>query len=184
MKVVVGAEYNGRTTPAVSTFMSYVIFRPYWNVPEGIAGRELWPKQRRDESEFSRNGSEVVRASWGTYVRKKPAPDNALGQVKLIIPNDYAIYLHDTPSQALFKESVRAFSHGCIRVEHPDLLAEFVLGAKGWDLDRVRDAMADGADDQRVNLDQKLPVYIVYFTAFIRDGMLQFGNDIYAREVH
>ncbi len=182
MKVVVGAEYNGRTTPVFSDSMSYVIFRPYWNVPQGIASRELWPKQRRDRSYFRRHGYEVARASWGSYVRQKPAPDNALGQVKFIFPNDYAIYLHDTPAQALFTERVRAFSHGCIRVEHPDLLGEFVLRVHGWDLGRVRDAMANGEDDHRVNLDRKLPVYIVYFTTFIRDGMLHFGNDIYDRD--
>lgn len=182
MKVVVGAEYRGRATPAFSDSMSYVVFRPYWNVPQDIARRELWPKQRRDPSYFSRNGFEVVRASWGTYVREKPSPDNALGRVKFIFPNEHAIYLHDTPAQALFTEQVRAFSHGCIRVEQPDQLAEFVLGAQGWDIDTVRAAMSSGADNRRVNLDRTLPVYIVYFTTFQRDGTLHFGNDIYDRD--
>jgi len=182
MNVVVGAEYGGRTTPVFSDSMSYVVFRPYWNVPQGIASRELWPKQRQDASYFRRNGYEVVRASWGTYVRQKPAPDNALGRVKFIFPNDHAIYLHDTPAQALFAERVRAFSHGCIRVEHPDQLAQFVLGQEGWDIDRVREAMTNGADDRRVNLERTLPVYIVYFTTYIREGALHFGNDVYDRD--
>ena len=124
----------------------------------------------------------MVNANWGRYIRQKPAPNNALGQVKFIFPNDYAIYLHDTPAQALFDENVRAFSHGCIRVEDPDLLAEFVLSGQGWTLDRVREAMSGGSDNRRVDLTEKLPVYIVYFTTFFRDGALHFGNDIYDRD--
>lgn len=182
LNVVVGAEYDGRSTPVFSDSMAYVVFRPYWNVPAGIASRELWPKQRADPGYFGRHGYETVNASWGTYVRQKPAPDNALGRVKFIFPNDYAIYLHDTPAQTLFAEHVRAFSHGCIRVEHPDQLAEFVLGPQGWDIDRVRAAMTEGPDDRRVNLERRLPVYIVYFTTYGREGALYFGNDIYDRD--
>ena len=99
--------------------------------------------------------------------------------MKFIFPNDFAIYLHDTPSQALFSERVRAASHGCIRVEHPDALARFVLG---WDPDRIEAAMHTGPDNQRVNLDAKLPVYIVYFTAYANDGKVQFADDIYQRD--
>jgi len=179
MNVVVGAEYGGRSTPVFSDSMAYVVFRPYWNVPAGIASRELWPKQRADRGYFARNGYESVRASWGSYVRQKPGGDNALGLVKFIFPNDFAIYLHDTPSQALFSERVRAASHGCIRVEHPDALARFVLG---WDLERIQAAMRTGPDDQRVYLDTKLPVYIVYLTAYAGDGKVQFADDIYLRD--
>ncbi len=179
MNVVVGAEYRGRSTPAFSDSMAYVVFRPYWNVPAGIASRELWPKQRADAGYFTRNRYESVRASWGSYVRQKPGGDNALGLVKFIFPNDFAIYLHDTPSQALFAERVRAASHGCIRVEHPDALARFVLG---WDLDRIQAAMHTGPNNQRVNLDTKLPVYIVYLTVYASDGTVQFADDIYDRD--
>ncbi|MEO7998765.1 MAG: L,D-transpeptidase family protein, partial [Gemmatimonadaceae bacterium] len=182
MNVVVGAEYGGRSTPVFSDSMAYVIFRPYWNVPASIASRELWPKQRNDPGYFRRNGYESVHASWGTYVRQKPAPNNALGQAKFIFPNDHAIYLHDTPAHSLFDEQVRAFSHGCIRVAHPDQLAAFVLGVQGWNLDQARAAMATGPDNHRVNLERKLPVYIVYFTTYMRDGVLHFGNDIYDRD--
>jgi len=159
--------------------MAYVVFRPYWNVPAGIAARELWPKQRADASYFSRNGFETVRASWGSYVRQTPGSENALGLVKFIFPNDYAIYLHDTPLQTLFAERVRAASHGCIRVEHPDALAEFVLG---WDPERIQTAMNTGSDNYRVNLRARLPVYIVYFTAYASDGAVQFADDIYQRD--
>ena len=95
MKVVVGAEYDARATPVFSDSMEYIVFRPYWNVPQGIASRELWPKQRRDSTYFRRNGYEVVHANWGTYVRQKPAVANALGQAKFIFPNDHSIYLDD-----------------------------------------------------------------------------------------
>ncbi len=179
MKVVVGAEYGGRSTPVFSDSMEYIVFRPYWNVPRGIAARELWPRQRRDPGYFASHGYETARANGGTYVRQKPGPGNALGFVKFIFPNDFSIYLHDTPSRQLFNQDVRAFSHGCIRVEQPAELARYVLG---WDLDRVNAAMDDGPNDQRVNLAHKLPVYIVYFTTYLRAGSLQFANDIYDRD--
>jgi murein L,D-transpeptidase YcbB/YkuD len=179
MNVVVGAEYGGRSTPVFGDSMAYVVFRPYWNVPASIASRELWPKQRADAGYFARNGYETVNASWGSYVRQKPGGNNALGLVKFIFPNDFAIYLHDTPSQALFSERVRAASHGCIRVEEPDSLARFVLG---WDLDRIHAAMHTGANNQRVNLAAKLPVYIVYFTAYASEGKVQFADDIYGQD--
>ncbi len=179
MGIVVGAEYGGRSTPVFSDSMTYLVFRPYWNVPESIAANELWPKQRRDPGYFARNGYERAKASWGSYVRQKPGPGNALGFVKFIFPNDFNIYLHDTPARGLFNERVRAFSHGCIRVQDPAALAQFVLG---WDESRVKDAMSRGDNDHRVTLDKKLPVYIVYFTVLERDGVLQFANDIYDRD--
>ena len=87
--------------------------------------------------------------------------------------------MHDTPEKALFQQDVRAASHGCIRLEHPDRLAQFVLG---WDAARVRQAMESGEDDQQVDLERKVPVYIAYFTAYARDGQLYFGNDVYDRD--
>ncbi len=179
MGIVVGAEYGGRSTPVFSDSMAYLVFRPYWNVPSSIAANELWPKQRRDRGYFARNGYETVNASWGRYVRQVPGSNNALGYVKFIFPNDFNIYLHDTPSRSLFDERVRAFSHGCVRVQNPAALAQYVLG---WDEARVKDAMYNGANDHRVMLDRKLPVYIVYFTVLERDGLLQFANDIYDRD--
>ena len=178
MRVIVGADYGRRATPIFSDSMRYVVFNPYWNVPGGIAARELWPAQRQDPSYFGRNGYEVVRASWGTYVRQRPGPGNALGRVKFIFPNDYNVYLHDTPARELFAEGVRAFSHGCIRVERPLDLARFALGPQGWDSAAVAEAVAAG-DRRRVDLREKLPVYIVYLTAFVRDGAVAFRNDLY-----
>jgi murein L,D-transpeptidase YcbB/YkuD len=87
--------------------------------------------------------------------------------------------MHDTPDQELFDKDVRAFSHGCIRLEQPERMAEWVLG---WSPEKVREAMESDRDDRRVNLKQKVPVYIVYFTTFVRDGRLHFGNDLYNRD--
>ena len=182
MKVIVGAEYQNRATPVFSDSVSYVVFRPYWNVPDGIAAREIFPLARRDRSFLSRNGYEVVRSNDGTHVRQTPGPGNALGLVKFMFPNEFNIYLHDTPIPELFREQVRAMSHGCIRVEKPAELAAFVLGSQGWDAERIRAAMDSGADDHRVNLERKVPVYIVYFTTYLRDGVLYFGNDLYDRD--
>jgi murein L,D-transpeptidase YcbB/YkuD len=99
--------------------------------------------------------------------------------VKFLFPNDFNIYLHDTPQHELFNKDVRAFSHGCIRIEKPAELAQWVLG---WDAGRVQQAMNDGADNTSVKLSRKLPVYITYGTAYFRDGQLYFGNDLYHRD--
>jgi murein L,D-transpeptidase YcbB/YkuD len=111
--------------------------------------------------------------------RQRPGTSNALGLVKFMFPNDFNIYLHDTPNGELFKKDVRAFSHGCIRLEKPAELAQWVLG---WDADRVQQAMHSETNNHQVNLPQKIPVYIVYFTTYARDGQLYFGNDLYDRD--
>jgi murein L,D-transpeptidase YcbB/YkuD len=98
--------------------------------------------------------------------------------VKFLFPNDFNIYLHDTPNHELFNKDVRAFSHGCIRLEKPAELAQWVLG---WPADRVDEAMKSGPDNRAVKLPRKIPVYIVYFTTFINNGQLYFGNDLYHR---
>lgn len=176
MKVIVGQEYEDRATPVFSDSMEYVVFRPYWLVPPGIAEKEIFPK---GPGYLAANNMEVYRAQGETRVRQLPGEDNALGQIKFMFPNDFNIYLHDTPNRELFKEDVRAFSHGCIRVERPDRLANFVLG---WPQDRIDNAMNSGADDQSVRLPKKIPVYIAYITTYMRGGQLYFGNDLYARD--
>src|SRR5436190_8153536 len=121
MKVIVGAEYEGRATPVFSDSMEYVIFRPYWDVPPKIAENELIPKGVPADFEETTEGGEL-------HFRQRPGPKNALGLVKFMFPNDFNIYLHDTPQDNLFDKDVRAFSHGCIRLEKPDELASWVLG--------------------------------------------------------
>jgi len=179
MKVIVGAEYEDRNTPVFSDSMQYVVFRPYWNATEDIMSKELWPKVDSDPTFLERNDYEVVTDGGKPRIRQRPGEKNALGLVKFMFPNDFAIYMHDTPENALFDKDVRAFSHGCIRLEKPAAMAEWVLG---WPAAKVEDAMHNGPDDHRVNLPKKVPVYIVYFTTFMRDGRLHFGNDLYGRD--
>ena len=112
-------------------------------------------------------------------MRQKPGPGNALGLVKFLFPNSFSIYRHDTPQGELFKEDIRAFSHGCVRVEKPAELAQYVLG---WPADSVRRMMEEGKDDRNVTVTPKIPVYIVYLTSYVRDGTLNFGNDLYSRD--
>jgi murein L,D-transpeptidase YcbB/YkuD len=176
MKVIVGAEYDDRATPVFSDRMEFVVFRPYWNVTDDIARNELFPK-------FASSG---VPADYEIYsdkgvqrIRQKPGPKNSLGLVKFMFPNDFNIYLHDTPQDNLFKEDIRAFSHGCIRVEKPEELAQWVLG---WDRTRVERAMQNGSNNQHVKLPNSIPVYIAYMTTFVRDGHVWFGNDLYSRD--
>jgi murein L,D-transpeptidase YcbB/YkuD len=175
MKVIVGAEYEGRATPVFSDKMEFVVFRPYWNVTPDIAAKEFFPKYGSNLPE----GYEFYTEGGQTRIRQRPGPRNSLGLVKFMFPNDFNIYLHDTPNDELFDKDVRAFSHGCIRLEKPEELAQWVLG---WDAARVHDAMENGPDNRTVNLPRKLPVYITYTTAYMRDGQLWFGNDLYHRD--
>ena len=137
--------------------------------------KEVFPK---GPEYLAANDMEVYNDHGRQAVRQRPGPKNSLGLVKFMFPNDYNIYLHDTPNGELFKKDIRAFSHGCIRVEKPAELAQWVLG---WPEDRVRQAM-DGQDNRQVSLPKKIPVYIVYFTTFVSDGQLFFGNDLYDRD--
>lgn len=179
MRVIVGQDYEGKATPVFSDSMQFVIFRPYWIVTDSIAAKEIYPKAQADPTYLERNNYEIVTIDHKQRVRQKPGPKNSLGLIKFMFPNDFNIYLHDTPEGELFNKDVRAFSHGCIRLQHPDQLAQFVLG---WPLDRIHHQMDDGPDDHRVNLEQKIPVYIVYFTTYVRNDQLYFGNDLYDRD--
>ena len=201
MRVVVGDELVSRRTPIFADTMEYVEFGPYWNVPRSIAVNEILPKVRRDRSYLKRNGFQLLRG-WGDdapvvdaatlsndalfssqyRVRQLPGPGNALGRVKFMFPNDYNIYLHDTPAQLLFDEANRAHSHGCVRVADPRALAEFVLHDRGdWPDDRIRAALAAGRR-VRATVRPGVPVYLVYLTAFVRDGTVAFRDDIYSRD--
>ncbi|HEX5727193.1 MAG TPA: L,D-transpeptidase family protein [Longimicrobiaceae bacterium] len=179
MRVIVGSEFDDRATPVFSDSMEYAVFRPYWLVPDTIAAKELFPKAQADPSYFATNRYELYQEEGKTRIRQKPGPKNSLGLVKFLFPNEFSIYLHDTPQDSLFREDVRAFSHGCIRLEKPDQLARYALG---WDLERIQRAMQEGPDDRRVDLPRKLPVYIAYFTTYMRNGRLYFGNDLYERD--
>jgi murein L,D-transpeptidase YcbB/YkuD len=179
MKVVVGAEYKGRSTPTFSDSMETVVFRPYWNITPDIQSKEIVPRLASDPGYLDRENMEFYRDGGVRRIRQRPGGKNALGLVKFLFPNDFNIYLHDTPTKSLFAKTDRAASHGCIRLEKPAALAEWVLG---MDAGQVQDAMNNGADNHSVRIPRKLPVYIVYFTAYYRDGELYFGDDIYGRD--
>ncbi len=179
MKVIVGEEFDGKTTPVFADSMETVVFRPFWNITPDIQAQETAPKIAADSKYMESNDLEYFKDGGVTRIRQKPGPKNSLGLVKFLFPNAFNIYLHDTPDGALFEKDVRAFSHGCIRLEKPDALAQWVLG---WDAARVDSAMQQGPDNQSTRLAKKIPVYIVYATAYERDGQLYFGNDLYSRD--
>jgi murein L,D-transpeptidase YcbB/YkuD len=179
MKVIVGMEYEGKATPVFADTMQYVVFRPYWNVPPAIQAKEFDSKIAADPGYLDRGGFEYYKESGKTRIRQKPGTKNALGLVKFLFPNDFNIYLHDTPNDELFKKDIRAFSHGCIRLAKPDSMAQFVLG---WDMDKIHEAMNNGPDNTTITLKQPIPVFITYFTTYVTDGELFFGNDLYKRD--
>jgi murein L,D-transpeptidase YcbB/YkuD len=179
MKVVVGQEYEDKKTAVFSDTMTTVVFRPYWLITPDIQAKETEPKIAEDPSYMEENDLEYYMDGGQRRIRQRPGPKNSLGFVKFLFPNSFNIYLHDTPQRELFEKDVRAFSHGCIRIEKPAELAQWVLG---WDAGKVEQAMHDGADNRWVKLPHPVPVYITYFTAYMRDGVLHFGNDLYDRD--
>jgi murein L,D-transpeptidase YcbB/YkuD len=199
MNVIVGKAY-GHKTPIFAENMQYAVLRPYWNVPPSIQRSEIVPAIQKDRDYIAKKGFEVTthagevvtsgaisddvlaRLRAGTLeVRQKPGPSNSLGLVKLIFPNNYNVYLHSTPAPELFSRSRRDFSHGCIRLEKPDEMTAWVLrNNPGWNLERVREAMKSGKDNQRVNLVKPIPVLILYGTAIVDEaGAAYFLDDIY-----
>lgn len=179
MKVVVGQEYEGKVTPVFSDSMETVAFRPYWNITPDIQAKEVGPKASADPGYLDRENMEYYTDGGARRIRQKPGGKNALGLVKFLFPNSFNIYLHDTPAKALFQQTARAASHGCIRLEKPAELAQWVLG---WDAAQVDAAMNGSVDNKQVRVSPKIPVYIVYFTSYIRDGQLFFGDDVYKRD--
>jgi len=205
MPVIVGKTYH--ETPVFSDTIKYVVFNPYWNLTPSIASNETLPKLKKDSHYLKKHNMRIFKG-WGPdapeldatkidwskvskkdmnryRVRQDPGPDNALGTVKLVFPNKYNVYLHDTPAHGLFKKEQRAFSHGCIRMDRPAEMAAWVLGGeeKGWSLARVNEIIASRKRQVAV-LDQPVPVYILYRTAFVNpeDNTLYFYEDVYGRD--
>lgn len=202
MRVVVGRAYRHRT-PVFAAALTEVIFRPYWEVPRKIQREELVPRLEQDAARLAEEGYELLdergrvlpldaaagagaleRLRTGAWhLRQRPGPHNALGKVKLVFPNPYQVYLHDTPSQELFARSRRDFSHGCIRVEDAEALAAWVLRDEpGWTPERVRAAM-DGAETLWVRVGHPTPVFVLYGTAVVADGgEVRFFGDLYRED--
>jgi murein L,D-transpeptidase YcbB/YkuD len=198
MPVVVGKAMRTET-PVMEQDMKYVVFWPYWNVPPSILRNEIVPKIAKDPEYIQKNNYEVATYSGQVVtdgvvsedvlaqlragklmVRQKPGPKNALGLIKFIFPNSNNVYLHSTPSQSLFARSRRDFSHGCIRVENPAALAEWVLrNNPGWTREKI-DAAFKAQKEQQVNLTNTIPVLIVYGTAVVPESdTAEFFPDIY-----
>ena len=183
MKVVVGKAY-GHQTPAFTSDLKFVIFRPYWDVPPSIQNAEILPKLANNPGYLARNGFEMVSSQGGGIrIRQLPGNRNALGLVKFLFPNSYDVYMHGTPATRLFLRLRRDFSHGCIRLENPAKLAEWVLRENGgWTPERVAAAMS-GNKTTTVPLNRQIPVWIVYITAIAtEDGEVRFLDDIYGQD--
>ncbi|MFN8392924.1 MAG: L,D-transpeptidase family protein [Bdellovibrionota bacterium] len=180
--VIVGQPFL--STPVFSGRIQYVELNPYWNVPKSIEVNEIEPKLRKNPNYLVTQHMELVDDNGWQHLRQTPGPWNALGAIKFVFPNPYDVYLHDTPSKALFRERKRTFSHGCIRVKDPLELAELLLGGEsaGWSAHRLKDIVGEGRN-VKVALSEKIPIHIVYRTAWVDvDGSINFRSDVYGRD--
>ncbi len=205
MAVIVGQAYRDKQTPVFVGDLKWVVFRPYWDIPRSIVLREMLPKLRAHADYAQRNHLEIVDGEGddgkvlaptaaaiaaltaGTVrLRQQPGDDNALGLIKFLFPNAHNVYLHSTPARELFAASRRAFSHGCIRVSEPEVLAAYVLrnSAQVWDADQIDAAMHDvSSNNARVSLREPIPVMILYGTVMATEaGPVQFFEDIYGHD--
>jgi murein L,D-transpeptidase YcbB/YkuD len=175
-RVVVGKPYT--KTPTFRADMTYIVLNPTWTVPPGIMRSEVRPGMRRDPNYLARKGYRMVNGQ----VVQPAGPRNALGRVKLMLPNPHHVYLHDTPQKAYFEETTRTFSHGCVRVQHPFELAALALDDPAWTTQTLLDAAATGKT-RTIVLRKPLPVLILYWTAVAGgDGRVHFLPDVYARD--
>jgi murein L,D-transpeptidase YcbB/YkuD len=195
----VGKPY--RRTPIFRSEISYLVLNPTWTVPPGIIEKDILPAAQRDPTSITGKGLRVLDAQgqeldpaaidWSRYrsghipytLRQDPGPSNALGRVKLMFPNPYQVYLHDTPSQALFDRSDRAFSSGCVRVERALELAELVLDDPDrWNAASIANAIGQGTL-RNITLKKRVPVLLVYWTAWVDpQGRLNFRRDLYGQD--
>ena len=195
----VGRDY--RQTPEYRSEISYLVFNPTWTVPPGIIRNDILPAAKKDPASITRKGLKVLdsagrevapeKVDWSRYssgnipytLRQDPGPDNALGRVKFMFPNPFAVYLHDTPSKSLFDKDSRLTSSGCVRVERPFELAELLLDdAVRWSRAKIDETVASDRL-QNVTLTRKVPVLLVYWTAWIdQGGLLNFRADSYGRD--
>ncbi len=191
MPVIVGKLRH--QTPVFSDMIEYVDFNPYWTLTPNIAANETLPSLKKDSLYLQKHKMKIFNG-WGSdskeldatkidwsnvtkqemkqyRVRQEPGPENALGSLKIVFPNKYDVYLHDTPTHSLFKEENRAFSHGCIRMSRPAEMAAWVLGGKekGWDIERISEIVKRG-ERKIVKLEMPIPIHILYRTAYVEPG--------------
>ncbi len=198
MNVIVGKAPQQRT-PVFSKDLRFIEFSPYWNIPPSIARSETVPRLRQDPAYFAQQGLEFVDAKGGVTtalsgenldavlrgqlrLRQRPGPRNALGDIKFVLPNSSNIFLHHTPAPQLFERARRDLSHGCIRVEEPVALAQFVLqDDPAWTAERIRAAMQRG-QSSTLRLDSALPVVIAYSTTIVKNDKVHFFADLYGHD--
>lgn len=183
MDIVVGKISN--PTDIFTDTLETVVFSPYWNVPASIVKNEILPSINKNSNYLQKNNMEITgKANGLPTIRQKPGPSNSLGSVKFLFPNKYDIYFHDTPAKALFENNKRAFSHGCIRLSQPYELAQYLLKDQPeWTDTEIIRAMGAGSE-KWVKLDKKIPVSIIYYTAWIdKSGLLNFRDDIYGHDL-
>jgi murein L,D-transpeptidase YcbB/YkuD len=196
----VGKDY--RQTPVFKAELKYLVFNPTWTVPPTILKKDVLPAIKRDVGYLAKKNMKVIDRSgkvvdpasldWSKYsgsnfpysIRQDPGPVNALGLVKFIFPNKHFVFLHDTPSKALFNRETRTFSSGCIRVEYPFVLAEALLkDSLKWNREKIEE-LIDSGKTKTVYLKKPIPVLILYATAFpsLEDDFIQFRKDVYSRD--
>jgi murein L,D-transpeptidase YcbB/YkuD len=203
MRVVVGRDY--RRTPVFSADIKYLVINPYWNIPRKIAVNDILPKVQRDPeylikkrikvfaswqedapelNPYAVDWSQVTKRNFTFKFRKDPGPFNDLGRIKFMLPNKYAVYLHDTPSRKLFKRNTRSFSSGCIRLERPLDLADYLLkDDPDWSRRDLIRAIESGKGNKVVRLAKPIPVHLLYWTAWVdSQGKVNFRKDIYNRD--
>lgn len=198
MRIVVGRDY--RSTPSFNSRISYLVLNPYWNVPASIASKDLLPKQKHNPDYFASEGIRVFSdyhyeleldpdaIDWYAFsrsfpyvLRQDPGKKNALGTIKFMFSNPFSIYLHDTPSKSLFQRDIRTFSSGCIRLEKPMQLAEFVLGSS-FEKTNILEKI-DSGKTQTVHLREPVPIYLLYLTAWSDEqSEIHFSADVYGRD--
>lgn len=196
--IIVGETEN--KTPIFRSTLKYVVFNPTWTVPRSIASKEMLPKIKQDPDFFD-SGNYQLLDSEGNIVEpssvdwsaihvgnfpytlvQQPGCSNALGQIKFVFPNEFSVFMHDTPEKWLFTNAKRAFSHGCIRVNEPFALAEVLLGKDGWTRERI-ESQIQSEETRTVFLSEPLPILLVYWTAEVDDpGIIHFYDDIYERD--
>ena len=202
MRVVVGRDY--RSTPVFSADLQYLEINPYWNVPQKIAVEDILPKVKQNPEYLIRkhfkvfenwraganeidpltvDWSKVTKRNFHFKLRKEPGPTNDLGRIKFMLPNRFAVYLHDTPNRKLFARNYRSYSSGCIRLEKPLELAEYLLkDDPKWTYQNILRSI-DSKENRIVRLKKAVPVHLLYWTAWVDpEGLVNFRKDIYKRD--
>lgn len=182
MNVIVGKAAT--STVIFSGNLKYIVFSPYWIIPNNIVKNEILPSIKKDKNYLENNNMEQYGSSNGLpMIRQKAGPKNALGVVKFLFPNSYEIYFHDTPNKNYFSANNRSLSHGCIRLSQPKKLASYLLRKDSTFSETKIDSLMNLPKEKWVGLQKSIPVFIVYFTSWVdKHGLLNFRNDIYGHD--